>query len=474
MKKLILILTIFPLMVGFTPIDDFTRDLMLYWSFNNVEAAPAFFRSHIHARGYSGSSLELKGIGFPVKLETPVRLRKRFSINFWFKPENVNTNKPIIVFRDKMHSGIEFGMRNQTIYCRIGGHTEEHYPFMILDTDWTLASLSYDGLSFHLTLFSSQVTSTTHFAVSSFKSPCEISELEIAPGKDTFRGFIDEIMIYEKEIKAIELEKMYEGKLPDEEVAEKPKKEPVSKPKFTVSPEAEKKLLASEAEKSKRFIMGQAVVNEKNLILEVENWGDLKTKCDVKLNDEVVIKGANDPTGVAMIGLETNESNVLSFAVPSTAQPEQIKLKLMDGADEVDKFELTTRTDGEVALSLTHRSVGQPITEVQKTMTVSQRVLKIEVWDDKLTDGDFVSVYCNDEKVIDYQEVTKEKIVVELVVDLKKNNLISFVAEDSGKYGNNSAKVRILENGRVVDEFRFTSTYRKKAGLLIRVQEKNK
>lgn len=460
MKRFVFGLLLILAFANFVTPPDFTKGLLLYWSFNQKSQAPSFFKSHIDMRGYFGGSLHLNGSPFHVKLEEKVRIKKRFSINFWFKPSDINYEKPIVSFLADNGTVAEFGMGENTIYCTLNGHKVVHYPDLIFEEDWSLVSLSFDGQAFHLTLFSSSVTSTTHFAVSSFKTPFNFTELQLSPKSSGFHGYIDEIMVYDHEINSADLDQLYSGKLPDEKHINQPLAV-ISKPV-----EAIEKPTSDEP-----VVIAEEIVGKKRLILEVKNWDKLAHNCNVTLNNKAIFSN-NELTGVTLLALEANQSNALSFNLQNEALPKKVKARILSGTSELGTFDFTLTPSVKKVISLTHRSDDQPITEVQKTMVVSQRTLTIEVWDDKLTDGDFVSVFCNDEKIIDYEEISKEKIIVSLQIDPKKNNLISFVAEDSGRYGNNSAKVRILENGRVVDEFRFTSTYRKKAGLLIRVQDK--
>lgn len=446
--------------------DDFRKDLMLYWSFNNIETAPEFFREHIHPRGYSGGSLELNGANFHVLLQEKVVLRKRFSINFWFKPQDFRATENILSIVGDRSSRMEFVLDKQTILCRVNGHTVEHYPFMILTNDWALVSLNYDGQAFHLTLFSNQVTSTTHFGVSSFDTQA-VKELHIATGSNGFRGFLDEIMIYGIDIQTQQLEQLYSGKLPTE--ADPVAHREPTHTSLNPTKQPENQLATHQA---KTFWAGQTVVDQTRLIAEVVDWPKLKNRPDIKLNGQALIKGQTDPTGLTMLKLETDQSNALSFATPAQAQASEMGIRLMNGTTELQRITVPLNPGVETIFSITYRSPDQPITEVQKSLVAAQRRLVIEVWDDKLADGDYISIYHNDNKLVDYQEISKEKITVALQLDPTKSNLISFVSEDTGRYGNNSAKVRILENGQQIDEFRFTATYRKRAGLLIRLQER--
>ena len=449
-----------------------TDDLILYWSFNYKETAPDFLKPNMLPRGYSGGSLRIEGESFPIILDDPIRIQKGFSIAFWFKMDSPEANTAL--FSLEAENGTPFldmSIKDQTVQANLFGTQLNHYPYMILSSDWAMVALNYDGRFVQLTLFADQLTSTSRYSLPDLKVP-EITVVNLGGAKGkSLQGAFDELMFYSRPLDVTEIESMYEGNLPNASTASvvpQPKKTSSNQSLIEVTNTA-----SSAADRWQTKWVKELTVDQTNLMFEIENWKKLAKAFDVFLNGKKVINGATDPAGLCLLVLEPDETNDLEL-VPLEDSDASFELKssVWNGSKRVERLNADIPPRTRLLFHLTHRSPNQAITEIQHTVYATQRHLRIEVWDDKLLDGDFVSVYCNGQKLIDYAEVTKEPLVAEFDIEANRKNIITFVSEDSGKHGNNSARVRIVENDQLLDEFSFTASYRKKAGLLIQLRQK--
>jgi hypothetical protein len=260
---------------------------------------------------------------------------------------------------------------------------------------------------------------------------------------------------------------MYNGVLPQERVQAK------SLVVRQVLPEVQQ-VASSQIDRDSERIENSMNITQPSLILDVLEWKSLKGHFDVFLNDTRVLSGLSDRTGMPMLNFSHNQTNTLRI-VRLDKSPDIYRFKaiLWNGPKQLETLRADLEPNVQSLFQLNHHDDHLVVTEIQKIIVVSTRKLKIEVWDDKLLDGDFISIYCNGVKLIDYEEVLKTPIVAEFTIDTNLKNIVTFVSEDEGKYGNNSARVRIYENNVPVDEFLFNTNLLRRAGLLIQYRETN-
>jgi hypothetical protein len=93
--------------------------------------------------------------------------------------------------------------------------------------------------------------------------------------------------------------------------------------------------------------------------------------------------------------------------------------------------------------------IGGRAVEVGETVKVKNRKIKIKIWDSQVEDGDIISVYLDDKKIIDrlYLRLKPQEFEVTLPTS-KKDFLITVYADDFGKAEPNTAMLRIDDGVR--------------------------
>lgn len=88
-------------------------------------------------------------------------------------------------------------------------------------------------------------------------------------------------------------------------------------------------------------------------------------------------------------------------------------------------------------------SIGGRAVEVGETVTVKNRKIKIKIWDSQIEDGDIISIYLDDKKVIDrvYLRLKPQEFEIELPPG--KEHYLTVYADDFGKAEPNTAMVLI-------------------------------
>lgn len=93
-------------------------------------------------------------------------------------------------------------------------------------------------------------------------------------------------------------------------------------------------------------------------------------------------------------------------------------------------------------------SIGGRAVEVGETVQVKNRKIKIKLWDSQIEDGDIISVYLNDNKVIDrvYLRLKPQEFEIELPPG--KEHYLTVYADDFGKAEPNTAMVSVFDGVR--------------------------
>ncbi|MFN0174131.1 MAG: hypothetical protein ACKVU0_05740 [Saprospiraceae bacterium] len=93
-------------------------------------------------------------------------------------------------------------------------------------------------------------------------------------------------------------------------------------------------------------------------------------------------------------------------------------------------------------------SIGGRKVEVSEEVKVKGRKIKIKVWDSQVQDGDIISIYLNDKKVIDriYLKLKPQEFEIELPAG--KEHYLTVFADDFGKAEPNTAMVLISDGQR--------------------------
>ena len=111
--------------------------------------------------------------------------------------------------------------------------------------------------------------------------------------------------------------------------------------------------------------------------------------------------------------------------------------------DAIAKTENPPSKEQQTAKSAPPKSIGGRAVEVGDELKVKSRTIKIKVWDSQVEDGDIISIYLNDVKVINrvYLRLKPQEFNIQLPAG--KEHYLTVYADDFGKAEPNSAKVSI-------------------------------
>lgn len=92
--------------------------------------------------------------------------------------------------------------------------------------------------------------------------------------------------------------------------------------------------------------------------------------------------------------------------------------------------------------------IGGRKVEVGEELKVKSRKIKIKIWDSQVQDGDIISVYLDDKKVIDHVYLLLKQQEFEIELPEGKTHYITVFADDFGKAEPNTAMVLINDGVR--------------------------
>ncbi|MBK9336974.1 MAG: hypothetical protein IPM98_10445 [Lewinellaceae bacterium] len=93
-------------------------------------------------------------------------------------------------------------------------------------------------------------------------------------------------------------------------------------------------------------------------------------------------------------------------------------------------------------------SIGGRDVVLKESMKVKTRTIKLKIWDSQVEDGDIVSVYLNDKKVIDNHYLRTKPQEFEIELPPGNEHYITVYAEDFGKAEPNTARLLISDGTR--------------------------
>lgn len=93
-------------------------------------------------------------------------------------------------------------------------------------------------------------------------------------------------------------------------------------------------------------------------------------------------------------------------------------------------------------------SIGGRKVEVNEAVNVKGRKIKLTLWDSQVQDGDIVSVYLNDKKVIDRLYLLLKPQTFEIDLPAGKEHFLTVYADDFGKAEPNTAMIIINDGTR--------------------------
>lgn len=90
-------------------------------------------------------------------------------------------------------------------------------------------------------------------------------------------------------------------------------------------------------------------------------------------------------------------------------------------------------------------TIGGRAVEVGSTVTVKNRTIKLKIWDSQVEDGDIISIYLDDKKVIDHLYLRAKPQEFDIQLPPGKEHYLTVYADDFGKSEPNTARVVIFD-----------------------------
>jgi hypothetical protein len=87
--------------------------------------------------------------------------------------------------------------------------------------------------------------------------------------------------------------------------------------------------------------------------------------------------------------------------------------------------------------------------EVGEELKVKNRKIKLKLWDSQVEDGDIISVFVNDVKVVDHLRLRLKPQEFDIELPPGKEHYITVFADDFGKAEPNSAMISINDGVKV-------------------------
>lgn len=93
-------------------------------------------------------------------------------------------------------------------------------------------------------------------------------------------------------------------------------------------------------------------------------------------------------------------------------------------------------------------TIGGRKVEVSETLKVKTKTIKLRIWDSQVEDGDIISIYLNEKKVVDRVALYSKPQEFSIQLPPGKEHFITVYADDFGKAEPNSAKVQIIDGDK--------------------------
>lgn len=105
------------------------------------------------------------------------------------------------------------------------------------------------------------------------------------------------------------------------------------------------------------------------------------------------------------------------------------------------------------------RKIEGVATELKEEVEVKSKEVTIKVWDNQIVDGDVISIYLNDKKIVDKLTLTKEKSEYKITLT-QEDNYLSIYSNSFGKIEPNTVSI-IIDDNKSSSTFKLRSTRKK-------------
>lgn len=131
------------------------------------------------------------------------------------------------------------------------------------------------------------------------------------------------------------------------------------------------------------------------------------------------------------------------------ASPKTIQALAKKALKVIDKIEMPDSIRNEAKAALNNNVNPEPIHRLEsgdiQKINWPYDTLRLEIWDDKIEDGDIVEMELNGKKVISNYSVTNKVRKLQFKLISNQENKLTIRAITEGKYPPNSAKINIID-----------------------------
>ena len=152
-----------------------------------------------------------------------------------------------------------------------------------------------------------------------------------------------------------------------------------------------------------------------------------------------------------------NEANELKIS-ELEALIKKLKQELNKSLVELEKISTTSKDESEI-LNLPVTLMDRQVAERQEPVTVSERLVRIKIYDHEKIDRDVVSLYFNGEWILERFTISDRPHELILKLDPAKSNYLILQAENLGVIPPNTLAIRVIDGGQTKEIILHSDVY---------------
>lgn len=496
MKNYTTLLTILFLFITITVSIGQHDALVRHWSFdddisnfknliNGEELSPSLSEG-IHGKGFlfSDNYLEIKD---------GVDLMDDFTLSFWFKPNEVQSNQTLfyqfrqVSSKNDIRNFIRLEIENGAFLLKSEKGRFGLKSIDLVTNEWYAVSYMYDGTNTKLYL-QGQLIYTTSEEISFYNKSYQPVKNRLFIGrshttKSQFIGVVDEIKVFQKAIEEEKVTAIYEefenntsiasqsteiGEVENEPVAYQDL--PPSSNNTSESTPATEIVYVDKYE-----VLDPLIVRTTGVTLE---YYQIKGKKDTEL---IIVH--NDDLGRPLplskekrtkrVALNVGSENSLTFEGFQLERNQKcrVRVNVKSGANIIASYDIDL-DENNVVLPIAYLRAKDKNPKNHKIITVNSKNIEIQVKDNSKVDGDIITIKQEGTTILDNYLLTDELKSINVALKENVHNEFAFVPVDMGKSsGENTALVLILVDGKVIYDFSLRSVDKNRPAKLTIIHE---
>ncbi len=501
------------LFLGITTVVNAQLDgLKKHWSFDedsrNKDYSSLFVTSESIAfsSGVAGQSVSLFDKNYSINVGQYIDLEDAFSVVFWFNVlETEGLQSLLLQSKTKENGGMQRYLQLVILNGQLLLKNEKENLAMyhspeIQSNSWHQLTYTYNGFEAKIYLDKTLIYQSTETSIFT-KLPCCYDALHIGKAANTavqFKGYVDEMMIFEEAFGAKEVEAL------NLKINQKPLKIEVDTPKIFVSqpvqrPEKIPNQLSKKTDNRLNDLQDSLTVTTQNIEFDIWDydefdedkvrfvWNAQVFSTNVLLDKKRKARRYNIPT---TLDFKTNDTNFLIFYAEDmgkfSSQNTAAVQFWIDGERQEKIYKLVLTERQNAVLKITHSGkivenelitapkykaenaekpfLGEttPTTEIiknQHELTVSDTILTIKIMDNSIVDGDSVTILHNGKVILEHYGLTKNWYAISIQLAKNQVNNFTFIPISMGsKDTQNTALVIIEANEKIIDKVTLSSS----------------